>query len=109
MRSCRGPAQSQRGRNTGSRKITRAAAYCRDTLAAEVQPVIADPNSSVTTEQEPTRALALVERSPLTPNELYQLTLYKWRYSLEAFGFQEREVRELMFLKWLHASHHLVP
>ena len=42
--------------------------------------------------------------SLLSPRELYQLTLYKWRYSLEAFGFDAREVRDLMFLKWLYAS-----
>ena len=47
--------------------------------------------------------------SPLTPTELYQLTLYKWRYSLEAYGFARQEVRELMFLKWLHASRRLEP
>ena len=70
--------------------------------------MIAEPNSSTTIE-EPSRALVLVEPSPLSANELYQLTLYKWRYSLEAYGFQQHEVRELMFLKWLHASRRVAP
>ena len=50
-----------------------------------------------------------MEVCPLTPTELYQLTLYKWRYSLEAYGFARQEVRELMFVKWLHASRRLEP
>jgi hypothetical protein len=70
--------------------------------------VIAEPNSSVSTEA-PMSAPSLVEDSPLSSNELYQLTLYKWRYSLEAYGFQADEVRDLMFLKWLHASRRVVP
>jgi hypothetical protein len=70
--------------------------------------VIAEPNSSTTT-PEPTATDARVETSPLTAHELYQLTLYKWRYSLEAFGFERDQVRELMFLKWLHASQRVLP
>ena len=66
--------------------------------------MIAEPNSTISAD-DPAR----VEASPLSADELYQLTLYKWRYSLEAFGFSAHEVRELMFLKWLHASRHLVP
>ncbi|HEY2595288.1 MAG TPA: hypothetical protein VGK33_15455 [Chloroflexota bacterium] len=46
-----------------------------------------------------------LEDSPLSADELYQLTLYKWRYSLEAYGFEPTEVRALMFMKWLYASH----
>lgn len=68
--------------------------------------MIAEPNSSVRTEEA---APALVAESPLSSNELYQLTLYKWRYSLEAYGFDAEEVRELMFLKWLHASRRVAP
>ena len=45
----------------------------------------------------------------LSSHELYRLTLYKWRYSLEAFGFAADQVRDLMFLKWLHASQRLQP
>jgi hypothetical protein len=56
-----------------------------------------------------TAAPAVVEVGTLTAHELYQLTLYKWRYSLEAFGFDPVEVRELMFLKWLHASRRVLP
>jgi hypothetical protein len=69
--------------------------------------VIAEPNSIST--EEATLAPGLVEANPLSANELYQLTLYKWRYSLEAYGFQADEVRDLMFLKWLHASRRVVP
>jgi hypothetical protein len=67
--------------------------------------VIAEPNSSVSTDA----TTSLVEANPLSANELYQLTLYKWRYSLEAYGFQTDEVRDLMFLKWLHASRRVMP
>ena len=70
--------------------------------------MIAEPNSSTTsdesTEVAPTATTSL-EDGPLSAAELYQLTLYKWRYSLEAYGFDQDQVRELMFLKWLHASH----
>lgn len=46
---------------------------------------------------------------PLTSAELRQLTFFKWRYAFEAFGFEGDEVRELMFLKWLHVSGRLEP
>ena len=74
--------------------------------------MIAEPNSSTTPQAEtPTAAPtpSLLETSPLSPAELYQLTLYKWRYSLEAYGFHTDEVRDLMFLKWLHASRRILP
>ncbi len=70
--------------------------------------MIAEPNSSVSTNPDLEKA-SLVEDNPLSANELYQLTLYKWRYSLEAYGFGTDEVRDLMFLKWLHASRRVVP
>ena len=70
--------------------------------------MIAEPDSTLTT-QELSQEPSLVEDNPLSPTELYQLTLYKWRYSLEAYGFQPAEVRDLVFLKWLHASHRVVP
>ena len=67
--------------------------------------MIAEPDSSTTPEAAPPSAPAsILEGSPLSADELYQLTLYKWRYSLEAYGFDHDEVRELMFLKWLYAS-----
>jgi len=69
--------------------------------------VIAEPNSSTTSEataETSAVTTSFLEDSPLSAAELYQLTLYKWRYSLEAYGFDHAEVRELMFLKWLHAS-----
>jgi hypothetical protein len=68
--------------------------------------VIAEPDSSTTPEPATQDG---VLTSPLSPNELYQLTLYKWRYSLEAYGFEQHEVRDLMFLKWLHASRRVIP
>jgi hypothetical protein len=70
--------------------------------------VIAEPDST-TTHQASADTTSLVDRSPLSANELYQLTLYKWRYSLEAYGFDQAEVRDLMFLKWLHASRRVLP
>jgi hypothetical protein len=70
--------------------------------------VIAEPDSS-TTPDEMTGTSSIVDESPLSAAEQYQLTLYKWRYSLEAYGFEPQEVRELMFLKWLHASRRVEP
>ena len=67
--------------------------------------MIAEPDSTTTTMTSAPASAA----SPLSATELYQLTLYKWRYSLEAFGFDTREVRDLMFLKWLHTSRHVLP
>jgi hypothetical protein len=78
------------------------------TDAAEVEPVIAKPDSS-TTPEGPASTSSMLDEGPLSAAELYQLTLYKWRYSLEAYGFDEYEVRELMFLKWLHASRRVEP
>jgi hypothetical protein len=67
--------------------------------------VIAEPNSSTTPEESnSSSATRILEDGPLSADELYQLTLYKWRYSLEAYGFEQHQVRELMFLKWLYAS-----
>jgi hypothetical protein len=64
--------------------------------------VIADPDPTATKDQAS-------EASPLSEAELYQLTLYKWRYSLEAYGFDTHEVKDLMFLKWLHTSRKVEP
>ena len=66
------------------------------------------PDLTTPTIVVPSEALAS-ETSQLSPGELYQLTLYKWRYSLEAFGFDQDEVRELMFLKWLFTSRRVLP
>jgi hypothetical protein len=73
--------------------------------------VIADPNPAATSEAPaPAESAAPASESAhLSARELYQLTLYKWRYSLEAFGFDTHEVRDLMFLKWLHASRRVAP
>jgi hypothetical protein len=48
-------------------------------------------------------------KQPLSADELYRLTLYKWRYSLEAFGFDDAEVSSLLFLKWLHCTRRVRP
>ena len=70
--------------------------------------MIAEPDSTTTT-SESTTAISVVEDSTLSSNELYQLTLYKWRYSLEAYGFEQHEVKDLMFMKWLHATRRVQP
>ena len=70
--------------------------------------MIAKPDSTTTT-PESTTAISIVEDSTLSSNELYQLTLYKWRYSLEAYGFAQHEVKDLMFMKWLHATRRIQP
>ena len=70
--------------------------------------MIAEPDSTTTT-SESTTAISIVEDSTLSSNELYQLTLYKWRYSLEAYGFEQHEVKDLMFVKWLHATRRVQP
>lgn len=66
--------------------------------------MIAHSDSSTRDSAADTATAAFIEASPLSATELYQLTLYKWRYALEAYGFVAREVRELVFLKWLYAS-----
>lgn len=45
----------------------------------------------------------------LLPVELYRLTLYKWRYSLEAAGFDSATAHHLVFLKWLHTTRKVLP
>ena len=67
------------------------------------------PDSSRTSEPVRAPASPVLDDGALSTAELYQLTLYKWRYSLEAYGFAPHEVRELMFLKWLHASRRVAP
>jgi hypothetical protein len=37
----------------------------------------------------------------LSPADLQRLTLFKWRYSLEAQGFSSPECDGLLFLRWL--------
>ncbi len=75
------------------------------TLAEVPETVIADSNPAAAGASLSAGSAAYATpESLLSARELYQLTLYKWRYSLEAFGFEAREVRHLMFLKWLHAS-----
>jgi hypothetical protein len=45
----------------------------------------------------------------LSPAELHRLTLFKWRYTLESFGFSEWQVDQLVFLTWLHATRRAHP
>jgi hypothetical protein len=52
----------------------------------------------------PSAAASLSWEHDLTTDELYRLTLYKWRYALEAGGFDSPEVPSLLFLKWLHTT-----
>jgi hypothetical protein len=40
----------------------------------------------------------------LSAAELHRLTLFKWRYTLESYGFSDWEVDQLLFLTWLHAT-----
>jgi hypothetical protein len=68
---------------------------------------VPDPTTSTIDPSITTRPA--LEVSPLSPGELYQLTLYKWRYSLEAFGFAHEEVRQLMFMKWLYSTRRVLP
>jgi hypothetical protein len=44
------------------------------------------------------------ERESLSRAELHSLTLFKWRYSLEALGFDAHQVNQLVFLTWLRAT-----
>ena len=44
------------------------------------------------------------QTGPLTTAELHRLTLFKWRYTLESYGFSDSEVDQLLFLTWLHAT-----
>ena len=39
----------------------------------------------------------------LTADELWRLTLYKWRYTLESDGFSRDQAAHLLFLRWLHS------
>ena len=41
--------------------------------------------------------------SALTSQDVWRLTLYKWRYSLESHGFSTEQARRLLFLRWLYA------
>ncbi len=65
----------------------------------------------MTAASAPANAPATVERCVeyLSPLELHRLTLYKWRYALEAFGFAPAEVRRLLFVKWLHVTQRVDP
>jgi hypothetical protein len=39
----------------------------------------------------------------LSAQDVWRLTLYKWRYSLESHGFSTEQARRLLFLRWLYA------
>lgn len=40
----------------------------------------------------------------LTAAQVRALTLFKWRYSLQATGFNRQESERLLFMKWLYAT-----
>jgi hypothetical protein len=44
------------------------------------------------------------QNGPLSTTELHRLTLFKWRYTLESYGFSDWEVDQLLFLTWLHTT-----
>jgi hypothetical protein len=71
--------------------------------------VIAEPDSTTTPVVPAAPAASIIETGPLSAAELYRLTLYKWRYSLEAYGFDQAQVRDLMFVKWLFTSRYVLP
>jgi hypothetical protein len=48
-------------------------------------------------------AYAPVSNAYLSPDELWRLTLYKWRYTLESDGFSRDQAAHLLFLRWLHS------
>ena len=50
-----------------------------------------------------------LEEEHLSKQDRYRLTLYKWRYTLEAVGFEGDEVGGLMFVKWLYSTGRLRP
>jgi hypothetical protein len=52
----------------------------------------------------PDRPTRTRQSDALSRDELQRLTLYKWRYSMEAYGFSDYEVEQLVFLTWLHAT-----
>jgi hypothetical protein len=62
-------------------------------LAAEIRESMSQANADAHDGQQ-----------PLSRSELHQLTLFKWRYSLEALGFAPYQVDQLMFLTWLRAT-----
>jgi hypothetical protein len=45
----------------------------------------------------------------LSRAELHRLTLFKWRYTLESYGFSDWQVDNLVFLTWLHATRRAHP
>ncbi len=51
------------------------------------------------------RKAPMRKRYKLTARDVRQLTLYKWRYSLESAGYTTHQAEHLLFLKWLHARH----
>lgn len=66
---------------------------------------MAAQSSTLSANSEP----AATDLDALTAHELYRLTLYKWRYSLEAAGFTSAEVAHLLFVKWLHSTRRVTP
>ncbi len=84
-------------------KITSAAYPGGRPSTQETKDVIASPAPSGS---QPRAASYL---QTLTSQEIHRLTLYKWRYALEAHGFRREEIPDLLFLKWLQATRRVAP
>lgn len=75
-------------------------------MIAEPSPTSGHPSVP----EEPSVGVSVsASENPLTEHEVHQLTLYKWRYSLEAYGFDASQVRKLMFVKWLQVTQRVQP
>jgi hypothetical protein len=65
--------------------------------------MLSTPNS-VSTSVEPA-----AQEQPLSPKDLYRLTLWKWRYSFESMGFNDYQVDNLLLLTWMYATGRIKP
>ena len=50
-----------------------------------------------------------VEQPTLSQQDLYRLTLWKWRYSFESMGFKPYQVDNLLLLTWMYATGRVKP
>jgi hypothetical protein len=70
----------------------------RDELHEEIAGFLTDSFREI--EPEP---VAYPRRLALSVQDVWRLTLWKWRYSLESAGYSTYEAEHLLFLKWQHA------
>lgn len=54
--------------------------------------------------QSTTSETQLAPDQVLSADELERLTLWKWRYAFEAFGFTREQAGELTLLTWMRAT-----